>query len=54
MTNQKRLRTKKKKTRKKDQKRRQGMEGAGECGWEGEGTRSCIFFLFINVFLVFQ
>ena len=30
--------------KKKDQKRRQGMEGAGECGWEGEGTRSCIFF----------
>ena len=50
MTNQKRLRKKKK----KDQKRRQGMEGAGECGWEGEGTRSCILFLFHKGFLVFS
>ena len=51
MTNQKRLR--KNKNRKKDQKRRQGMEGAGECGWEGEGTRSCIFFCY-KCSLVFQ
>ena len=50
MTNQKRLR--KTKTRKKDQKRRQGMEGASECGWEGEGTRS--IFCVINVFWFFN
>ena len=57
-TSEKQWQTKKdleKKTRKKDQKRRQGMEGAGECGWEGEGTRSCIFVFVVHIFfLVFQ